>query len=273
MTRILTVFFFILALAWGCFGQVYMSQMNPDVPLDAQILELVRRIETNPDNPGLHNDLGVKLQARRFPKDAMREFKKAIEADKTFYPAWYNLGVYYLENGQRFKALRALKKTLKLKKGHDLAEYHLGDLYYAWGMTKRAVRHYAKAFKINQHVFDLSYNPSALNNEVLSLVAEYYYRKYRGSNVVPYQETPDSLRLKMEEIEKAKEAERQAALEAQSKAEAEAQKKAEEAKPAQPEDAPKPEEARKASPEETQQAPPQPPQKPERPSRRPMQQP
>lgn len=179
--------FLILPLALS--GAVYEEYLDPENLLDAKILKIKTALERQPDNPALHNDLGVLIRQKNFHKDAFREFRKAVKLDKTFYSGWFNMGLYYQETGHPFKAWRAFRKVLKHKPGHDLAEYHLGDLYRSWGMEKRAIRHYAKAFQINHAITNPAYNPGILNNPMMPRVMEFFFRKYRGGSVQPYQMT------------------------------------------------------------------------------------
>src|SRR5512140_2057922 len=53
----------------------YLSQNNA---LDRQIFAKLRAINADPNTATLHNDLGVLLLQRGFPRDAEREFGRAV---------------------------------------------------------------------------------------------------------------------------------------------------------------------------------------------------
>jgi tetratricopeptide (TPR) repeat protein len=168
-------------------GAVYEKYLVPGNPLDDSILRLREEIQTRPDVSELHANLGVKLWEKRFPKDAVREFKKAVKLDKRNYQARFNLGLAYEALGENFKAWRAFKRTLHYKPGHDLAHYHLGMIYEKWGFHRAAVSRYAKAVVFNPGILDPKYNAAIVYNEVLPEVLARVYEKYQTARVQPFQ--------------------------------------------------------------------------------------
>lgn len=191
--RLFISLFVMTALAVDLSGAVYESYLDPHHPLDRKIIQLREKIAKDPKNPTWHNDLGVALMQKNFPKDAMRAFKDALKLDKTFYSAWFNLGLYYEVAGHKFKAYRCFKKTLKHKPGHDLALFHLGYLLEKWGFKQKAIKHYAKAFYHNQVILDPGYNALILYTKLMPEVFDYYYRKYKNPGLMPFEKTPPRL--------------------------------------------------------------------------------
>ena len=79
----------------------YQRFLNPAVPIDASIQRDIIILRTNPNSAPTHNDLGQLLIQKGFPKDAEREFERSVDADRRFWPAWYNLGVSYVSPAVR----------------------------------------------------------------------------------------------------------------------------------------------------------------------------
>jgi len=190
--RVLNIVICLLALALtvGLQAAVYEKYLFKGNPLDDQILKILDELKSRPESSELHNNLGAKLMEKQFPKDSMREFKKAVRCDGKNYQAWFNLGLAHESMGNTFRALRAFKKTLKYKKGHDLAHYHVGMIYERWGFTHAAIRHYAAAIRFNPKIIDVAYNPAIVDNDMLPRVFSYIYKRYRTSTLQPYQMLP-----------------------------------------------------------------------------------
>lgn len=157
--------------------QFYSKYLNPGNRLDQQIQKNLDVLAANPNAASAHNDLGMLLIDKGFPKDAEREFQRAIRADRKFYPAWYNLGVLRLSNEDYGGARRALEHVVAKKPGHALALFQLGLLEEKAGNTDAAVHHYAKAFNINRLLMDVRYNPRILDSNLTHLAMLELYPK------------------------------------------------------------------------------------------------
>lgn len=137
----------------------YVKYLDPESRLDQQIYARVESLRENADNPVVHNELGALLFERDFPKDARQEFEWALDLDKKFYPARFNLGLVHLGQGHIRSAERAFKKVVSIKPGHPEAQFYLGLVYEMQGRKNAAVEHYAKAFSINWAMLDPQVNP------------------------------------------------------------------------------------------------------------------
>ena len=101
--------------------QFYEKYLNTGSELDARITTTLAALRANPGSPELHNTLGSLLVEKSFPKDAEREFERAINADGDYHPAWYNLGLVRASRGDELGARRAFKRTIDLKPGHAIS--------------------------------------------------------------------------------------------------------------------------------------------------------
>ena len=55
--------------------------------------EIKKRIESDPNNPELHFNLGVMNQATEDDNEALKNYEKAIEVDPEYYNAYFNIGI------------------------------------------------------------------------------------------------------------------------------------------------------------------------------------
>ena len=147
----------------------YEQFLNTGSVLDARIHQTLVDLRQNPNSAVLHNELGALLVQKKFPKDAAREFERAINADSRFYPAWYNLGLVRASLGDRIGARRAFHRTVSLRKGHGPALFELGLMAEKSGDRESAIDYYAKAFKHNRELLDVRMNPRILESDVIDL--------------------------------------------------------------------------------------------------------
>ncbi|HVR41537.1 MAG TPA: tetratricopeptide repeat protein [Thermoanaerobaculia bacterium] len=168
----------------------YAKYLNTGSAIDAQITKTLDALRANPKSPTLHNDLGQLLIAKGFPKDAEREFERSVNADRHFYPAWYNLGLVRAANGDESGARRAFYRTVALKPGHSNALFQLGLIEEHQGDTQAAVDLYAKAYGINHALLDVQYNPRILDSHLTHLALIKLYPKEHNRATMQFARTP-----------------------------------------------------------------------------------
>ncbi|HEX7705584.1 MAG TPA: tetratricopeptide repeat protein [Thermoanaerobaculia bacterium] len=144
----------------------YARYLDTGSTLDSQILWTLEALRNDPASPALHNDLGSLLVRKGFPKDAEREFERAIDLDGRFHPAWYNLGMVRAARGSESGARRAFRRTVSLKPGHAPALFQLGLVEEKNDNFERAIDFYAKAYSINPSLLEVEVNPRVLDSKL-----------------------------------------------------------------------------------------------------------
>jgi len=147
----------------------YMQWVNSNSGLDVQIRNTVGALRISPNSAPLHNQLGQLLVAKGFPKDAEREFERAVNADPHFYQAWYNLGLIRQAREDYSGASRAFLRTVRLAKGHAEALFQLGLIEEKRGNSDAAIDYYAKALRHNPQILDVRVNPRVLDSRLMQL--------------------------------------------------------------------------------------------------------
>ena len=170
------------------FIEKYLDPANSE--LDAQIRRSIDALRALPNSAALHNQLGQLLVQKGFPKDAEREFERAVDADRHFYPAWYNLGLLRMARGNRAGARVALAATVHEKPGHSQALFQLGLMEEQRGNTDAAVAYYAKAFSINKTLLDVRNNPRILDTRLVHLALLELYPKEHARGSMKFIGTP-----------------------------------------------------------------------------------
>lgn len=155
----------------------YAKYLTTGSPLDAQITRTLEGLRADERNAQLHNELGALLVQKGFPKDAERELERAVNLDKRFYPAWYNLGLVRASRGDEGGARRAFARTVHYKPGHAMALFQLGLIEEKLKHTDRAIELYAKALSINPTLIEPSVNPRILDTRLVARALILMYAK------------------------------------------------------------------------------------------------
>lgn len=169
----------------------YEKYLNPgSSALDAAIARDITALRAQPHSAALHNDLGQLLLQKGFPKDAETEFERAVNADKNFYPAWYNLGLVREARGDYAGARFAYGRTVHYKPGNAMALFQLGLMAEKSHATEDAIDYYAKAIKINHNVIDVRLNPRVLDSKLIALALIRAYPDDHARESMAFQATP-----------------------------------------------------------------------------------
>jgi tetratricopeptide (TPR) repeat protein len=168
----------------------YQRYLNTGSPLDAQITSTMAALQASPRSATLHNRLGQLLLQKGFPKDAEREFERAVNADKHFYPAWYNLGLVRMSRGELAGSHYAFSRTVHYKPGHSAALFQLGLMEEQRNHQRAAIDYYAKAFLINHSLLDVRVNPRILDSKLIDLALLKAYPTEHARESMTFQPTP-----------------------------------------------------------------------------------
>jgi Tfp pilus assembly protein PilF len=135
-----------LAKATRAIGEAYMNQGD----LTAALRELLKAEAFNPEDPIVHNDLGLCYMLKKRMPDAIAHFKKAIELKPGYAPARNNLGTAYLELKEWDAAIEVFKEITQdlLYATPHYPLSNLGLAYYQKGQYRTAMRYYKKALEV-----------------------------------------------------------------------------------------------------------------------------
>jgi tetratricopeptide (TPR) repeat protein len=155
----------------------YRKYLIPGDPLDEKIKAQEKRVEAEPGSAALRNDFGNLLAARGFAGDARKQYKKAMELDKSNFLAPYNLGLLEETQGDSSAAINAFEASIKRKSGFPPSRFHLGLLYERKGWKDRAVEQYARALQIDPSMRNPRRNPLAAETQLLDRASLVNYER------------------------------------------------------------------------------------------------
>ena len=130
-------------------GQAYLVQGN----FTAALNELLRAETLNPDDPILHNYLGLAYRGKERPDLAIIHFNQALSLMPNYAVARNNLGETYLALKEWNKAIavfQTLSKDMLYATPH-FADLNLGWAYYNTQDIASAQKHYQKALSFYQN--------------------------------------------------------------------------------------------------------------------------
>ena len=113
-----------------------------------QIVGVEKRLESDPDNAALHDDVAL-LHAEAGHLDRTAEhFAQTVRVRPESAAARYNLGNALFRQGRRAEAIESLKGALALDPGYALAHDGLGVALHAEGKLVEATEHYRRAVQL-----------------------------------------------------------------------------------------------------------------------------
>lgn len=154
----------------------YMKYLGAGT-LDQMIRLQTARVDADPKNAALRNDLGNLLVERKFSKEAIEQYRVASKLDKHFFLADYNEGLAFENEGKIGPAIRAYRRSIARKPGFPQSHFHLGYLYERRGEEDAAVAEYARALRIDNSMRDPARNPLAVQTRLLDRASLSNYRR------------------------------------------------------------------------------------------------
>ncbi len=110
---------------------------------------LEKLVESNPDNPRYHNELGYVLQKRGYYDMALKQYDRAIKLDPYYVEAIYNRGSLQYKRRQVTKAGKDFEKVIELDSNFAKAYNNLGLLNHLFfDKPDKAAGNYKKAIEL-----------------------------------------------------------------------------------------------------------------------------
>jgi Tfp pilus assembly protein PilF len=146
-------------------------------------LDTLEKLKENPNDAGLHNDLGCLVARDAFWRDALREFDEAARLDKKDGKPLFNAGLVYAARGEWHSARRAFHTAVRRDGGNWTGWWMLGYAEERLGNVDAAVRAYKHSLKNDTTLFDVSRNPFAADTRLKArvLLETYEMRLLRAS--------------------------------------------------------------------------------------------
>ncbi len=100
------------------------------------------------------SELNAKGIAAKDPQQAKMFFQRAIAADPYDGPAYNNLGILFLNEGNYFEAAKCLDQALHLMPNDPAPRIHLGLVYENAGQFQNALAQYNQALALSPESMD-----------------------------------------------------------------------------------------------------------------------
>ena len=135
-----------LASATREIGEAYMRQGD----YTSALRELTKAESLNPEDPFVHNSMGLCYMAKKRMPDAISHFQKAVALKPSYTPARNNLGVAYLTVEEWDRAIETFKEITKdaLYATPQFPLSNLGLAYYRKGDYPTSLTYYKEALKL-----------------------------------------------------------------------------------------------------------------------------
>ena len=164
----------------------YKGSLDPAIPHHAAILDTLSKIEQDPANATLYNDLGCLIAWDGFWRDALRNFDTAAElAPKDSRPS-FNAGLVEGLRGEWGSARSRFHKAVKTDPGNWPAWWMLGFAEETLGNESAAVDAYSRSLRVDTSLFDPKINPFAVRTRLRARVLLVTYERRRMDAALPF---------------------------------------------------------------------------------------
>lgn len=160
MRKILVSLFLILGMS-ACFGANDLSKQAVAFYSDNnynKTMDLILQIDENERTAQDWLILGNLLDEKGEKDNAIFMYQKAINTDKKYYKAYYNLANIYLADERYNMAIDNYKKALLYNRENPYICYNLGCAYLKQGNIKKAKTNFIKAVTLKNDVPEFHYN-------------------------------------------------------------------------------------------------------------------
>lgn len=142
-------------------AETHRWSLDPAIPHHAAILDTLAKIEQDPSNADLQNDLGCLIAWDGFWRDALKAFDKASELAPKDSRPHFNAGLVEALHGSWGGARSRFRKAVKVDPGNWPAWWMLGFAQEMLGNLDAAVDAYARSLRVDTSLFDPKVNPFA----------------------------------------------------------------------------------------------------------------
>lgn len=138
---------FVSDRAYNCLGTVYSGKKMPE-----EAIKLYKKaIQACPDYADAYNNLGNQYINKGLYAKAEQCYQRAIEIYPFFFEAYNNLGALYHRQGFFDKAIKQYQKTLEINPFFNVYS-NLGHIYYRKGLLDEAVVQYEKSLTMDSRL-------------------------------------------------------------------------------------------------------------------------
>jgi tetratricopeptide (TPR) repeat protein len=132
----------------------------------------------------IYNNIGIILQHKQKYKQAITNYKKALNLVKNDHLAAFNIGTAYVELGDDSKAIEFFDKSIRLNKSFPDAYENLAEIYLSKKNFPLMIQNYLKVVELGRGTTEiysfLGYAYGEINNHEKSI--EFYRKSFESEN-------------------------------------------------------------------------------------------
>ena len=121
---------------------------------DEAILTYQKILGVNPQDPVIHNKLGIAYHLLLDLKRAKSEYEQAKKLNPKYYEAWNNLGTVYYSMKNYRKAIKNYKKAIEISSESATTHHNLGAAYFAQKKYEEGFRSFQEAYRLDPTILE-----------------------------------------------------------------------------------------------------------------------
>lgn len=139
--------FFVIGISIG--KMFFWNNYDTTPVFEKQLSIAQQKVSSNPKNPQNHVDLGWAYFQKKDYNKALASYKKALELDKDYYPAYLNIGLTNMQLEKWDVAVESLKKASQINPKSSPAHANLGIALNKKGQFDEAIKHLEASEKLS----------------------------------------------------------------------------------------------------------------------------
>lgn len=118
------------------------------------VVEYRKALALTPNDPVLHNKLGIAYQTLGRYGQARREYDQALAIRPTYPEAWNNVGTLEHARGRFKQAIAAYRKAVEIKPALATPWKNMGSAFLALGRVEEGLSAYRRAYSLDPGVLE-----------------------------------------------------------------------------------------------------------------------
>ena len=113
------------------------------------ILEYGKVLAITPNDPVIHNKLGIAYHQMQSLNLAKKEYERAKKLNPRYHEAWNNLGTVNYSLKKYGRAVKNYKKALQINADSATTHHNLGAAYFAMKQYEEGFQSYLEAYRLD----------------------------------------------------------------------------------------------------------------------------
>jgi tetratricopeptide (TPR) repeat protein len=151
------------------------------------VIEYSKALAINPNDPVIHNKLGIAYHQLPNLDMAKKEYERAKKLNPKYHEAWNNLGTVDYSMKKFKRAVKHYKKALQIQPESATTHHNLGAAYFALKRFDEGFQSFQEAYRLDPNILErVSMRGTIIRTTEVNLgIQNFYIAKLYVKNGLP----------------------------------------------------------------------------------------